>query len=160
MECKSNRSQPLLLADAMLGRLAKWLRLLGLDTLYAGRRTDHQIAALARAEERIVLTRDRELMRRRGIRCLYVDSQVLEEQLVQVLDALDLGSPGARVGDPRCPQCNQALAPVTREEVRAHVPPYVWQTQRVFHRCAQCDKIYWPGTHWDRIQETIERISR
>ena len=144
----------------MLGRLAKWLRLLGFDTLYAGRRSDHQIAALARAEGRIVLTRDREMTRRRGICCLYIDSQELEEQLEQVLAELHPGSQdGARLSPARCPQCNQPLARVSRKEVRPHVPPYVWQTQSLFHRCARCDKIYWPGTHWDRIQETIDRIT-
>ena len=107
----STPSSPLFLADAMLGRLAKWMRLLGFDTLYAGQASDHQIAALARAEGRIVLTRDRELARRKGIRCLLVDSQVLEEQLLQVIAACELaprgeGSPargGLSTIGPRCP---------------------------------------------------------
>lgn len=157
--CGDAPAIPLLLADAMLGRLAKWLRLLGFDTLYAGRRSDHEIAALARAEGRVVLTRDREMMRRKGIRCLYVDSQVLEEQLVQVLGALGFGSGDeTRVNPARCPRCNQPLARVTREEVRSHVPPYVWRTQSLYHRCPTCDRIYWPGTHWDHIRETIDRV--
>jgi uncharacterized protein with PIN domain len=165
----------------MLGRLAKWLRLLGYDTLYAGRRPDHQIAALARAEGRIVLTRDRELTRRRGIRCLYVESQVLEEQLVQVIADLDLDVHGApersapardvlahgapahdeeRMGSARCPVCNQPLVRVSRQEVKPHVPAYVWKTQSLFHRCPACDRVYWPGTHWDHIEATISRVTR
>jgi uncharacterized protein with PIN domain len=168
MVCKSktlicemdDSAVPLLLADAMLGRLAKWLRLLGLDTLYAGRRSDHEIAAIARAEGRIVLTRDRELTRRKGICCLYVDSQVLEDQLVQVLGALN--GPVAAEGAPfsaRCPRCNQPLAQVCREKARPHVPPYVWKTQSVFHHCAECGRFYWPGTHWEHIQETLDRVT-
>jgi uncharacterized protein with PIN domain len=153
------------MADAMLGRLAKWLRLLGFDTVYAGRlpgqqgagssaRSDHQIVARARAEGRIVLTRDREMVRRRGIRCLYVDSQVLEEQLAQVIAAL--GVPCAPT--PRCPQCNEPLAEISRMEARPYIPAYVWKTQARFHRCSECDKVYWPGSHWERIEETIARV--
>jgi uncharacterized protein with PIN domain len=143
----------------MLGRLAKWLRLMGFDTLYAENRSDYEIAALARAEGRVVLTRDREMTRRRGIRCLFIDSQVLEDQLAQVLNELNASLSGSAALNPaRCPQCNRPLEQVSRKEVRPHVPPYVWQTQSLYHRCAVCGKIYWPGTHWDRIQETIDRV--
>jgi uncharacterized protein with PIN domain len=169
MMCKSSgstgcSSDPILLADAMLGRLAVWLRLIGFDTLYAGRlpgqgagagaRSDHQIAARARAEGRIVLTRDREMARRRGIRCLYVESQVLEEQLAQVIAAL--GTPCAPT--PRCPQCNEPLADISPMEARPYVPAYVWKTHARFQRCSECDKVYWPGSHWERIEKTIARV--
>ena len=88
-----------------------------------------------------------------------MDLQWYHEQLEQVLSELHAGSEDAAGLSPaRCPQCNRPLARVSRDEVRPHVPPYVWQTQSVFHRCAACDKIYWPGTHWDHIQETIDRL--
>lgn len=162
MVCKSNPSpacchtSTAFLADAMLGRLAKWLRLLGFDTLYAGRRSDHQLAALARAEGRILLTRDREMTRRRGIRCLYVDSQLLEEQLAQVIADLGLSLPHS--GGARCPQCNEPLAAISRTEARPCVPAYVWKTHSLFHRCPACHKVYWPGSHWEHIQATIDRV--
>ncbi len=139
----------------MLGRLAKWLRLLGFDTCYADQLSDHQIAARARAEGRVVLTRDREMARRKGIRCLFINSQILEEQLEQVVAALGLPSPEAA---PRCPQCNGQLAEVSRSEVRPHVSAYVWRTHHQFHHCQGCDKYYWPGSHWNRIQSTIAQV--
>lgn len=151
------------LADAMLGRLAKWLRLIGFDTLYAGRlpaphdqpgrraRSDHQLAALARAQGRIVLTRDRAMARRRGIRCLYIDSQVWEEQLGQVIVAF--GLPSTR--HVRCPVCNGPLTAIPPSQVRSHVPAFVWKTHSRFHHCAECAKYYWPGSHWERIQEIV-----
>lgn len=150
----------------MLGRLAKWLRLLSFDTLYAGHADDHQIAALARAEGRVVLTRDRALARRKGIHCMFVDSQVLEEQLAQVMAAYgpapqgdgSLADRGHLPAAPRCPVCNGTLIEVPRERARAHVPVYVWKTQRIFRRCLDCGKLYWPGTHWERIQATLDRI--
>jgi uncharacterized protein with PIN domain len=167
MQGKSSApASPRFLADAMLGRLAKWLRLLGFDTCYAGHSGDHQIAALARVEGRVVLTRDRELTRRKGIRCLLIDSQVLEEQLAQVIAVYGLASPGngslACSGllpvVPRCPACNGALIEVPREQARVHVPVYVWETHRRFLRCLGCEKLYWPGSHWERIQSTLARI--
>ena len=152
----------------MLGRLAKWLRLLGYDTLYAGDASDHQIVAMARAEGRAVLTRDVELARRKGIACLLIHSQVLEAQLAQVIAAYGPVVPrdGALVGGefvpavPRCPACNGVLVTVPKEQARAHVPVYVWETHGRFHRCLGCDKLYWPGSHWERIQSTLARILR
>jgi uncharacterized protein with PIN domain len=154
---------PAFIADEMLGRLARWLRLLGYDTLYAGHLpgvgalSDHQIAALARAQGRIVLTRDRELVRRKGIECLWIESQAPEEQLAEVVAAF--GYPeGAARWDARCPRCNTALVEVPRHQARAHVPPYVWQTQRRFAHCRACDQYYWRGTHWQHFAATIARV--
>jgi uncharacterized protein with PIN domain len=156
-------SCPAFIADEMLGRLAKWMRLLGFDTLYAGdlpgvgALSDHQIAALARAQGRIVLTRDRELVRRKGMQCLWIESQILEAQLVEVVAALGYPEGDVRPGA-RCPRCNTALDEVPRHQARAHVPPYVWQTQRRFTHCRACDQYYWRGTHWQHFEATISRV--
>jgi uncharacterized protein with PIN domain len=150
MEARSG--VPSFLADAMLGRLAKWLRLLGYDTAYAGEESDQRIAARARAESRVLLTRDREMARRRGIRCLLVHSQDLDEQLEQVLSAF--GQPPGELA-PRCPRCNASLIEISPQAARARVPAYVFQEHRCFHRCPACDRVYWPGSHWARIEETL-----
>jgi uncharacterized protein with PIN domain len=99
---------------------------------------------------------------------LLVESQVLEEQLEQVLAAYGTalqgegsrGCSGFLTGVPRCPVCNGALAEVPKEQARAHVPVYVWETHDCFHRCRECGKLYWPGSHWERIQSTLARIAR
>ena len=147
-------SFPLLLADAMLGRLCKWLRILGYDTVYALSWSDHQIAARARAQDRVVLTRDRELAKRKGIRCLLIRSQNLEEQIAYVLEAFGL-PPDDRI---RCPQCNTLWVVAWPQQVQDRVPRHVLNTQTKFALCPTCDKVYWPGTHWDNIQSTLERI--
>lgn len=144
-----------LLADAMLGRLSRWLRLMGYDTAYATTQPDHRIAAQARAEGRIVLTRDRELARRKGIRTLLIDSQVLEEQLQEVVSAL--GPPAAGT-EPRCPRCNAPLVQAATREIQARVPAYVLQTHQHFRRCADCDKVYWRGSHWQNVQQFVEQM--
>ncbi|MBN1814204.1 MAG: Mut7-C RNAse domain-containing protein [Anaerolineae bacterium] len=141
-----------LLADGMLGKLAKWLRLLGYDTAYDNVADDHELARHARATGRVLLTRDRELASRRGLRTLLVRSEVLEEQVQQVQDAL--GPPP----DPalsRCAVCNTALEQVPPEDVASRVPPYVVRTQTDFRRCPGCGRVYWPGTHVDGMRERM-----
>jgi uncharacterized protein with PIN domain len=138
----------------MLGRLARWLRLIGYDTVYAAGLSDHQIAAHARAEGRTVLTRDQDLMQRRGIDCIYVRSQDLEEQLEQIVTYL--GYP--ETGVPRCAECNTPLVPAAPQEIRSRIPPYVFDTHDQFHLCTECDKVYWPGSHWKSVQQVLARL--
>jgi uncharacterized protein with PIN domain len=142
---ESNSLIPLrLLADGMLGRLARWLRLLGYDTAYDNAATDAELARRARAEGSVLLTRDHELAARRGLRTLLIQSQEIEEQVRQVWEAL--GPPP----DPalsRCAVCNHALEPVALAEIADRVPPYVLRTQTEFHRCPGCGRVYWPGSH-------------
>lgn len=139
----------------MLGRLARWLRLLGYDTLYEPGLSDHQLAARARQEDRTLLTRDRELSRRRGIRCLLVHSQQLEEQLAQVMEELGAPSPASV---PRCSQCNAQLLTISRQEASRRVPAFVLDTHKRFRYCAQCDQVYWQGSHWQHVTETIDHL--
>ena len=145
------------LADTMLGRLAKWLRILGYDTLYLGDVEDHVLAKVATAQKRVLLTRDTELAGRKGFTSLLIRSGELREQLIQVIEELDLELESGRWLS-RCPLCNHLLLPVERESVRGEVPAYVFATQEQFVRCPHCDKVYWPGTHLDRIMEELERL--
>jgi uncharacterized protein with PIN domain len=140
------------LADGMLGKLAKWLRLLGYDTAYDNVADDHELARRTRAEGRVLLTRDRELAGRRGLHTLLVESEVLEEQVRQVRDAL--GPPPAPALS-RCAVCNTTLEQVSPEDVANRVPPYVVRTQADFRRCPGCGRVYWPGTHVDGMRERM-----
>jgi len=143
---------PKLLADGMLGRLAKWLRILGYDTAYDPRLDDNELVRRARAEGRWLLTRDHELAERRGVHSLLVESEHLLPQLMQVRSHL-----GRAKGRPfsRCPVCNTPLEKVSSEEVQGRVPQFILQSHRRFRRCPSCDRIYWPGTHWKRMQERV-----
>jgi uncharacterized protein with PIN domain len=145
------------LADAMLGRLAKWLRMLGYDTAYFPQLEDHDLVRIARAEDRMLLTRDRELVRRRGLRSLLIESDRFEEQMRQLWRDLDLNMDGSFS---RCTRCNTILQPVSKEEVNERVPPYVLRRHVYFSLCPQCDKVYWRGTHWLRMRRRIEEILR
>jgi uncharacterized protein with PIN domain len=141
-----------LLLDGMLGRLAKWLRILGYDTAYFPDLDDNQLVRLARAEGRILLTCDRELTRRRGLTCLLVESEKLEEQIQQALSELHLET---EQPFSRCPVCNTPLQEVEKPSVKERVPPYVFQTQEHFSLCPKCNRIYWQGTHWAKMNEVI-----
>ena len=147
---------PKLLADCMLGRLAKWLRLLGYDTAYDNVASDPELARRSRAEGRVLLTRDHELAHRRGLQTLLIQSEVLEEQVREVQDAL--GAP-PNPALSRCSVCNVVLEPATPEEIADRVPPYVLRTQTAFRRCSGCGRVYWPGTHLQAMREQLDRFN-
>lgn len=137
----------------MLGRLAKWLRILGYDTLYVPSLDDGKLARIARAEGRVLLTRDTQLIKRRGIESLFIYSDDFLEQLRQVVGDLNLNVDNSFT---RCPVCNQVLRGIDREDVRERVPPYVFKNQERFSLCPDCGKIYWRGTHWERMRRLLE----
>ena len=143
-----------LLADGMLGRLARWLRLLGYDTAYDNVADDLALARQARAEGRVLLTRDRELAARRGLRTLLIHSETLEEQLQEVRQAL---GPPPHPPLSRCTVCNVELSSVAPEDVAERVPPYVLRTQSRFRQCPRCGRVYWAGTHVREMENVLRR---
>jgi uncharacterized protein with PIN domain len=142
-------------ADVMLGRLARWLRALGYDALYEPALDDGALADLARRENRVLLTRDVELTRRRGLQALLVDDDRVSLQLIQICRDLDLNAQRAFT---RCLECNIELDELQREDAALLVPPYVRETQTRFRRCPRCGRVYWRGTHWTRMRAVLEAI--
>lgn len=142
---------PKLLVDAMLGRLAKWLRLLGYDAEYWRDGSDEALIARAQAEGRLIITRDHGLAGRRGVQALLVHAEGLDGQIAEVREALgDTARPFTR-----CPECNGSLVPLSRADAQDLVPPYVWHTQHEFRRCTGCGRVYWKGTHWPALQNRL-----
>ena len=146
---------PKFVVDGMLGRLAKWLRVLGYDTVYHPTPDDSQLVRMARAEGRILLTRDRALARRRGLRCLLIESEHLADQRRQVIAELGLTTDGSFS---RCPLCNTPLQHIARTAAEPRVPAHVFRTHQRFSLCPQCDRVYWPGTHRARMQSESNRL--
>ena len=144
---------PCFIADAMLGRLARWLRILGYDTLYDVSLDDPQLVRIARAQDRILLTRDLGLARRRNVRLIVLESETLEGQLAHLRRELGIS---ALAPFTRCPVCNERLEPVTTDRAWGQVPSYVFATQDAFRLCPNCNRFYWRGTHWDRMREVME----
>ncbi len=149
---------PKFLADAALGRLATWLRLLGTDAVYDSTRCETALIRRARAEQRILLTRNRRLLRRRSLPPhLYVQSDDFRAQLRQVVEAFDL-NPRAHALS-RCSRCNTLLTPIDKSSLRGEVPEYVFETQSAFARCAECGRIYWRATHVERITSELRALT-
>ncbi len=141
-----------MIADNMLGTLAKWLRVAGADCEYAGGMDDDELLESA-LEGRFLLTRDKELAQRSGEQGMYVASDVLEEQLVQVLRAF----PALLDGEPltRCLICNVEVQPVAPEEVAGVVPEGVLERHEELWLCPRCERVYWMGTH---VKDMVERL--
>ncbi len=151
---------PRFLADGMLGRLARWLRLLGYDTVYDNQADDEQLAHRARAEHRVLLTRDRGLACRRGLQTVLIRSQELACQVREVQSALALEAGAAWPGrlQPRCSVCNGLLRQQLPRDVADRVPPYVMRTQRTFYLCQHCGRVYWHATHAKAMRQQVARI--
>lgn len=144
-------------ADGHLGKLARDLRLLGIDVRYENRATDSQLLTIAIAEHRALLTRDRHLLMRAALQHGYCPrSHLHEEQTLEVIRRFDLGD----VITPytRCLCCNGLLAGVRKDEVVDQLEPLTRIYYEDFRRCTECGKIYWPGSHFAKLQSRIERI--
>ncbi len=141
-------------ADCMLGKLAKWLRLIGFDTLYMREADDSELVRIALQQGRVLLTRDTELARRKILRgkSLLIEDDRISHQLSQVMLAFEL-QPSMFT---RCAVCNGKIAHIDKAEVRELVPPYVFKTHEDFGRCSLCGRIYWRGTHVEHVLERLK----
>lgn len=146
---------PRFVADVHLGRLAEMLRLLGVDTLYDNDADDEALVTLAAGDDRVLLTRDRGLLKRAAVihGCL-VRSTAPERQLEQVSLRYDLGEHLHPLT--RCARCNGALEAVDKADVLDRLEPGTRRDHDRFVRCTSCDQIYWSGSHRDRLAEIVE----
>lgn len=143
--------------DTMLGRLARWLRAMGYDTLYSGHADDPRLLELARAESRILVTRDAALAKTAGRLGYLVRAEDVDTQLAEVVAVLRLEPRGAEWFS-RCLECNTLLESRSPDTVRGRVPERVFATHAEFVECAACGRVYWAGSHFDRMRERLERI--
>jgi uncharacterized protein with PIN domain/sulfur carrier protein ThiS len=149
--------RPRFVADAHLGRLARYLRMLGFDTLYENAAPDRQLVGISRTERRVLLTRDRNLLMHRELtHGVFVRGDRPRDQLRHVVERLDLRSDCLPFS--RCMNCNAALEEIDRSAVIGEVPPTVERTQRHFRRCTGCRHVYWRGTHYERMLKLVNSV--
>ncbi len=154
--------EPRFIVDTMLGNVARWLRMLGYDTLYNRKYEDWRILQIAEKENRIIITRDRGLHRRalnRGLKSIYLEIDDMAERLAYIAYIA-----GIRLyidlEKSRCPICNGELRKVSKEEVKDKVPPRVYRLHDDFWICTRCGKVYWIGSHWRKIEEILAKARK
>lgn len=149
---------PRFAVDRMLGRLARWLRVLGFDAAYRKELPGDRLLTLAAREDRVVLTRDARLRDPRGrARVIRIASERFRDQLRELDRVLPLGGVAAR--PQRCVECNEAVVTMAPGEIPASVPEYVRATQTDFRRCPRCRRVFWPATHRARMELEIAALN-
>ncbi len=152
---------PKFIVDNNVGKLARWLRMTGYDTVFFSGSDDSGMVAIARAEGRVILTRDTQIMKRRLItsgrlRAILITSDEPERQIKQVKDALNLDLRFRPFSI--CLECNQPLVERSKEQVKEQVPPHVFKTQDQYMECPACHRLYWRGTHWQAMTKRLDRF--
>ena len=150
------KERPRLYADVMLGRLAKWLRILGFDVHYSNDAEDDELLEACRAEGRILLTRDTELAARakKSIEVVFVAGDHIKEQFASVRSRLPVALNPPSIFS-RCVVCNTPLITAMRDEVEGLVPAFVFNTKKDFKICPGCQKVYWKGSHVEHALRTV-----
>ncbi|MGD9083178.1 MAG: Mut7-C RNAse domain-containing protein [Desulfobacterales bacterium] len=153
----NSKSEICFAAEPTLGKLAKWLRILGFDTSYdPGFSTKETVDS--GGENRILLTRTERV--RDGSfpqKCIFITSNNPFEQLREVIDMLGIIYTDTRPFS-RCIRCNTRIQPVDKDSVRGNMPDFIWQTHDMFRICGRCRRIYWPGSHTQRSRDIIMRL--
>lgn len=152
---------PKFIVDHNVGKLAKWLRMMGYDTLFFNGGNDSCMIATALTEGRVILTRDTQIMRRRVVtsgqlKAILIKSDEPERQKYQVVETLNLNCQFKPFTI--CLECNQLLEERSKQQVKDLVPPYVFQTQSQYMECPACHRIYWRGTHWQAMSRNLEKF--
>jgi hypothetical protein len=149
--------EPRFVLDTHLGRLASYLRLLGFDTLYRNDYADEELARLSSEQGRILLTRDRGLLKRSVVQRGYCVRETQPRQrLLEVLRRFDLFEAIAPFR--RCIRCNGSLRPVSKQAIAHRLPPKTRQYYDEFRVCEGCEQVYWKGSHYQRMQDFIRRV--
>lgn len=147
------------LTDGMLGKLTRWLRMLGHDIVYSKTLDDDQLIEMAKKEGRVLLTRDFKLYQRAtslGVDTFFVEGKTEDERLAELAKRFNLKLE-IDVATSYCPKCNTRIKLVSKEEVADKVPKTTYSYYNEFWKCPKCGQIYWQGAHWKRIDITLKK---
>jgi len=150
------------IADGMLGKLTRWLRMLGQDVQYSNKLDDAELIVMAKKEHRILLTRDVKLYQRavaRGIDAFYIEGQTEAAKLAELAKRFDVPLE-IDLKRSRCPRCNTKIRPTPKEKLAGKVEKNTFIYYDEFWKCPRCGHIYWQGAHWGRIRTTLEKAKK
>ncbi|MEM2936943.1 MAG: Mut7-C RNAse domain-containing protein [Candidatus Bathyarchaeia archaeon] len=146
------------IVDGMLGKLTRWLRMLGHNVKYSNKMDDSQLIAIAKKERRILLTRDLELYQQataKGVQALYMEGKTEAERLAKLAQKFGINL-DIDMAKSRCPKCNTRVKPIPKEKAEGKVEKTTFSYYNEFWQCPKCEQIYWQGAHWTRIRKTLE----
>ncbi|MEM3833638.1 MAG: Mut7-C RNAse domain-containing protein [Thermoprotei archaeon] len=149
------------LTDGMLGKLTRFLRILGFDTIYFRGTNDNELLTISQKDNRILITRDRELHQRAikmNIKSILITETSLKNQLLQIVSKLNI-SLDLDTAETRCPLCNTKLEHISKYEIKNKIPEKIFASHEEFWICKKCNKIYWMGSHWKSINKTILSVN-
>jgi len=149
------------IVDNNVGKLGRWLRMMGYDTRLFKDTNDARMISIALAEDRVILTRDTQFMKRgaitrKRVKAILTQSDQPKQQMRQVIADLKLDCHYRPFTI--CLECNQPLVDKTKEQVAGLVPPYVFKTQEQYMQCPRCRRVYWRGTHWQHMKEELSQF--
>lgn len=156
MQTSETKKVPAFIADCHLGKLAKYLRFMGFDTLYFPQIEDNALIDLANEEGRTILTRDRGLFERKKAECFLITSHKTQEQLRELIKSFALKK--YRLSCSRCIVCNTPLQSIDKQSILHRLPPKVIVYFSHFEICKQCDRIYWHGDHYKRMKAFLQKL--
>ena len=148
------------MVDINVGRLAKWLRAMGYDTIFPKENGDNELVRIALRENRVLVTRDAGIALRRVVRLgqmsvALIEKDDLRSQLKQLVQDLELDLSG---GFSLCVCCNEPLHSIDKQDVADLLPPYVLLTPPKLFECPECRRVYWPGTHWANMKSELSQV--
>lgn len=149
-------------ADGMLGKLTRWLRMLGQDVEYSNQMDDAELLETANKKRRVLLTRDLELYKRaaaRNIETFYVEGRTEAEKVAEIAGRFKIPL-RINMEKSRCPVCNARVKPIPKKDVTEKVEKNTFTFYNEFWTCPKCGKIYWQGAHWGNIQATLEKAEK
>ena len=150
------------ITDGMLGKLTRWLRILGEDVKYSRSLNDEQLIKTAKAENRILLSRDLKLYqqaRKRGVNTILVKGATEAEKLASLSKRFNFKLE-IDVTISRCPKCNTPIRPISKDKIQERIPEATSTYYNEFWECPGCGQIYWRGSHWKRIEKTLKEARR
>ena len=155
-------NEPTFFVDAMLGNIAKKLRLMGYDSRYLADIEDDELIKLAKNDKRIIISRDEDLISKAlkfGIKSIFLKNKEEIEQFREIINKSNLKIIKINGDRARCPKCNSQTKPVIKENIRKKIPTQVLENNEKFWECKICDQIFWEGTHIKNLQKFVGKLN-
>ena len=157
-----SKNEPKFFVDAMLGNIAKKLRLMGYDTKYSSNIEDESLIQISKKENRIVISRDEDLVRisqKNDVNAIFIQRSNEEQQIHEIMDYLDLNRVEINGDKARCPNCNSKTESIDKKNIYQKIPHKVLEYNEKFWICRNCDQIFWEGTHIQNLQKLVRALN-